>query len=141
MTHFTISLDIAAPPERVWAVVADVERWPEWTPTVSQVTRLESGPLAPGSRARIRQPRLPPAVWRVSELVPGRSFTWVNRSPGVRVIARHSVEPAGQGARITLSLDFAGILGPLVARWTRGLNQRYLALEAEGLSRRSREGA
>ena len=39
------------------------------------------------------------------------------------------------GSRVTLSLDFSGILGPLVARLTRGLNARYLALEAQGLKK------
>lgn len=137
MTDFSITVDIAAPPDRVWAVVADVERWPEWTPTVTQVKRLERGPLTLGSRTRIRQPRLPPAVWQVSELVEGRSFTWISRSTGVRVTARHSVEPSAQGTRAVLSLRFSGLLGPLIARLTRGLNERYLAIEGKGLSERS----
>ena len=137
MSDFGITFDIAAPPERVWAVMADVERWPEWTPTVTRVERLDRGPLAVGSRARIRQPRRPPAVWGVSALVEGRSFIWVTRSPGTRVVARHAVEPVAQGSRVTLSLSFSGLLGPLVARLTRRLNERYLALEAEGLRKRS----
>jgi uncharacterized protein YndB with AHSA1/START domain len=138
MTDFHISVDIAAPPERVWAVMADVERWPEWTRSVTRIQRLDHGPLAVGSRARIRQPRLPPAVWEVSELVEGRSFTWVTRSPGVRVMAKHAVEPVAGGARATLSLRFSGPLGALVARVTRRLNEHYLELEAKGLSERSR---
>jgi uncharacterized protein YndB with AHSA1/START domain len=137
MTDFSIAVDITAPPDRVWAVMTDIERWPEWTPTVTRIQRLDHGPLAIGSRARIQQPRLPAAVWHVSELVEGRSFTWVTRSPGVRVIARHSVEPISQGARATLSVQFAGLLGGLVARVTRGLNERSLTLEAQGLREQS----
>jgi hypothetical protein len=72
-------------------------------------------------------------VWQITELDEGRSFTWVTRSPGVRVTARHWIEALEGGSRATLSLQFAGILGPLVARLTRGLNERYLALEAKGL--------
>ena len=37
MTHFSVTVDIPAPPDRVWAVIADVERWPEWTPTVTRI--------------------------------------------------------------------------------------------------------
>ena len=55
----------------------------------------------------------------------------------MRVVAKHGVEPLAEGARATLSLRFSGLLGPLVARVTRGLNQRYLALEAQGLRERS----
>ncbi len=120
--------------------MADVERWPEWTPTVTRIERLDSGPLAVGSRARIQQPKLPTAIWEVSELVAGRGFTWITRSPGVRVIATHGVEPSSQGARAMLSVRFAGLLGGLVARFTRELNERYLSLEAQGLRERSLRG-
>jgi carbon monoxide dehydrogenase subunit G len=141
MTTFSIIVDIAAPPERVWAVMADVERWPEWTPTVRGIRRWDRGPLAVGSRALVRQPRLPPALWRVSELREGRSFTWVSGGPGVCVVAEHSVEPLANGARARLSVRFTGWLGPLLARLTHRLNERYLALEAEGLRKRSTAAA
>lgn len=35
-------IDIAAPPSRVWALVSDVRRMPEWSPQVSSV-RLRAG--------------------------------------------------------------------------------------------------
>jgi Polyketide cyclase / dehydrase and lipid transport len=117
--------------------MSDVERWSEWTPTVKRIQRLEQGPLAVGSRARIQQPRLPAAVWEVTQFQEGRGFTWVTRSPGVRVIAKHGVEPVGQGTRATLSVGFSGPLGGLIAWLTSGLNNRYLALEAQGLRERS----
>jgi uncharacterized membrane protein len=141
MLDFRIVVEIDAPPDRVWAVMRDVERWPEWTPTVTSVRRLDGGPLAVGSRVVIRQPKLPPARWRVTELdEAGRNFTWTTRGPGMRLEARHWVEDHGQRSRATLSIQFSGVLGPLFARLTRDLNERYLALEAEGLKERS-EGA
>ncbi len=136
MTRFSITVEIQASPGGVWAMLRDIERWPEWTPTVTSIQRVDRGPLAVGSRARIRQPKLLPAEWQVSELEEGRSFTWVSRSPGVRVTARHWVEADGGGSRVTLSLEFSGLLGPLVARLTRSLSVRYLALEARGLKER-----
>ncbi len=141
MTQFSISVEIQASSDRVWGVLYDIERWPEWTPTVTSIQRVDRGPLAVGSRARIRQPKLPPAEWQVTELDEGKRFTWVTRSPGVRVTARHRVDAGGGGSRATLSLEFAGLLGPLVARLTRGLNERYLALEARGLRQRSEGSA
>lgn len=137
MTHFGIDVEIQAPPDRVWRVMSDFERWPEWTPTVTSIERLDRGPVAAGSRLRIRQPKLPPALWRLTEFEPGKGFTWVTGSPGIRVTARHWVEASGTGSRATLSLQFSGLLGPLVARLTRGLNEGYLALEAKGLKGRS----
>ena len=137
MNRFSITADIPEAPDRVWAVLADVERWPEWTPTVTRVRRLDQGPLAVGSRVRIHQPRLLPAIWRIVELADGRRFTWVTGSLGVRAIAEHGVEPIERGSRVTLSVRFEGPLASLVARWTRDLNRRYLELEAAGLRERS----
>src|SRR5580765_507243 len=65
-TEFSISVDIRAAPPRVWALISDIEGWPGWTPTVKSVERLDAGPLAVGSRARIRQPKLLPAVWQIT---------------------------------------------------------------------------
>lgn len=116
----------------------DVERWPEWTPTVKRIRRLDSGPLAVGSRVVIWQPRLPPAKWEVIELDDrNRRFTWETRSPGMRLEARHWVDQTGETSLATLSIRFSGILGPVFARLTRKLNDRYLALEVKGLRERS----
>ena len=136
-TDYRVSVEIAAPPERVWSVMADGARWPEWTASVTSVTRLDHGPLRIGSRARIRQPRVLPAVWRVTELHEGRSFTWVTGSALVRATARHEVESIPSGTRATLSIRYSGLLGGLVGSFTSALNDRYLALEAAGLKARS----
>ena len=93
------TVTIAAPPERVWPVVVDVERWPERIPTVDAVERLDAGPLAVGSRTRLQQPRLPTAVWMVTELADGSSYTWESSSPGVTITATHVVEPHPDGSR------------------------------------------
>jgi len=130
---YRVAIEIAAPPEIVWPVMADVERWPEWTPSVSRLKLLTSGPLRVGSRARVHQPNLPPAWWRVTEILPCREFTWISIAPGVRVTARHAVEASSGGSRVTLSIRYEGVFGALLARMTHSLNERYLAMEAKGL--------
>jgi hypothetical protein len=136
---FSISVDVDAPPERVWAVMSDVEKWHEWTASVTSVRLTERGPLRPGSRAWVRQPKFPPALWTVTEVLDS-SFTWVSRAPGILVTARHFVVPQGTGSRATLALNFAGLLGPLFGRLTSGINNRYLEMEAAGLKKRSEAG-
>lgn len=140
MTSFSKSVEIQAPPDRVWSVLRDVERWPEWTPTVTSVRPVDPGPFDVGTRVVIRQPKLGATKWRVTELHEGSGFTWVSHSPGVHVTARHQIEPAPTGSRVTVSLKFAGPLAGVVTRFSRGLTERYLALEAEGLKARA-EGA
>src|SRR6476661_6602708 len=99
MPRFQHVISISAPPERVWDVLVDIERWPARIPTVDQAERLDDGPLAVGARTRLAQPKLPEAVWTVTELTPGSAFTWTSTSPGVRVTASHLVEPAPDGSR------------------------------------------
>lgn len=140
MQPFRTTIDIKAPPDRIWAILRDIDHWSEWTPTVLGVRSFDPGPLAVGKRAIVRQPRLLPARWEVTEVEEGRGFTWITRSPGVFVTARHYIEATANSSRVTLSLDFSGPLGAIVARLTRGLNTRYLALEAEGLKKRAEAG-
>jgi uncharacterized membrane protein len=138
MKEFSTGIDIDAPPERVWPVMRDVERWSGWTASIRSVRIVDGGPLRADSRAWIHQPKLLPALSRVTELDDAaRSFTWVSSAPGMRVTARHGVEPSGAGSRARLSIRYDGLLGPLFARLTRGINESYLAMEANGLKRRS----
>lgn len=134
---FRISVDIAAPPETVWAVMSDSERWHEWTRSVQSVTLLDKGPLAVGTRALIRQPKFPAAVWKVTAIEPGRSFTWTSGAPGMRVYAHHSIDAISWGTRATLRLYYDGAIGLLLAHMTREITGRYLGYEAVGLKQRS----
>lgn len=135
--RFSISVEIKAPVDRVFEVMADTGRWHEWTPSITSIKRLDDGGFAVGSKAVIRQPKLPPALWTVTAIEPGRSFTWENRALGIRVIALQSAEAIGSGSRVTLSLRYEGLLAKLLARLTRNLTNRYLAMEASGLKSRS----
>jgi uncharacterized membrane protein len=46
-------VDIDAPPERVWAVVAeDVKNAPKWTTNLDRVEKLDEGPPGKGTRYR-----------------------------------------------------------------------------------------
>jgi uncharacterized membrane protein len=131
------TIEIAAPPGRVWNVMIDVQRWPEWTPTVTSVERLDAGPLKVGSRVRIRQPRLPAAVWTVTARDTGRYFEWQNAAPGVKSAAGHRVEAVGSRAtRVTLTFGWTGWLASLIRLLYGRLARRYVQTEAESLKRR-----
>jgi hypothetical protein len=132
------SVDVAASPDRVWEVLVDVERWPEWTDSVSSVRLLDAGPLAVGSRVEISQPRIPTGTYTVTALEPGSGFTWEQRQLGSTVSARHECErlPDG-GTRVELSVVMSGAVGGVVGRLYRRLTERYLAMEAAGLKARA----
>jgi hypothetical protein len=134
------SIDVVASPERVWEVLIDVERWPEWTDSVSSVRRLDAGPFAVGSRVEVSQPRIPTGTYTVSALEPGIAFTWVQRQPGSTVSAHHECAPLPDGrTRVELRVVMSGVLGGVVGRLYRRLTERYLAMEAAGLKLRAED--
>jgi uncharacterized protein YndB with AHSA1/START domain len=137
-----ISVDVAAPVERVWEVLVDVERWPEWTDSVSSARLLDTGPLAVGARVQVSQPRIPTGEYTVTALEPGSSFTWEQRQPGSTVSAHHACTPLPDGGtRVELTVVMSGALGGVVGRLYRRLTERYLALEAAGLKLRAESTA
>ncbi len=133
------AIDIAAPAKLVWDVFSDVERWPEWTASVTSLKALDGPGLAVGKRFEIKQPRLPKLVWEVTDLNEGTSWTWEQRSPGGRTVAVHEVEPDGDATKVRQRLDQQGPVGSLVGRLMRGTTERYLELEAKGLKARSEQ--
>ena len=137
MRDFRTSIEIDAPPERVWSVISDVERWHEWTASITSVERLDQGPLRIGSRARVRQPKLPENRFEVTALEEGRGFSWISTSPGLRGVGHHWIEPTSKGCRVTLGVDFRGPLAWPISLLYGSLTQRYIDMEAAGLKRRS----
>jgi hypothetical protein len=137
MSNFRHVVEILVPPERVWAVLLDVAHWPEWTPTVTSANRLDDGLMAVGSRTKLVQPKLAPAVWRVTDLDEKKGlFVWATSRPGITVTASHLLERIPAGTRMTNELRYLGLLGPLMALILKKLSEEYLATEAQGLKRR-----
>jgi hypothetical protein len=122
-------------------VLADVERWPEWTASVSHVQMLDGVPLGMGSRVRVHQPKLRPATWCVTNWEPEWRFIWTATMPGISLVAGHSLEPCDGGCRVTLDIRFEGWLGALSALFMGRLTERYIGLEAEGLKLESQRRA
>ena len=134
------SVEIDAPAQLVWEVFSDVERWPDWTASVSSLIARNGAGLAVGKRFAIKQPGMSKLVWKVTEIDPGSSWTWVQRSPGVRVSARHWVIPQPDGRTLVCQqLDQGGVLGALVGRLMVKKTKRFLELEANGLKARSEQ--
>jgi uncharacterized protein YndB with AHSA1/START domain len=136
-----VTIHIDAPREVVWRQLMDVERWPEWTASISSAEPLDGAPLALGHRVRIKQPKMPAMVWRVSELEPERSFAWTAKSGGVETTAVHQLLDASTGGvSVRLAIDERGPLAPLARLLVGRLGRRYVQMEAEGLKRRAEGG-
>jgi uncharacterized membrane protein len=135
--RFDDEILIDAPADDVWTVYSDVEHWPDWTSSVHSVEYVDGDTLALGARARIKQPKLPTAVWQVSVVEPGRSWTWVASGPGMRTTAVHTLEAEGEHkTRVHQTIEQHGPLGAIFGRVYARLTREYLATEAAGLKQR-----
>lgn len=133
MTLVRCTIEIAAPPERVWAIVMDPRRLPDW---VTIHHRLGDVPkqLRQGSQfeqtLNLRGAHLHVA-WTVVEVDPPRRAVWEGRGPAH---SRASIEytlhadEAGGGTRFEYTNEFKPPGGPLGAVAGRvlvgGLSQR-----------------
>jgi uncharacterized membrane protein len=129
------SVDIEAPASRVWQLTEDVESWPTMTPTITSVKRVDGGPLRIGSQARIKQPAQSLALWTVTELEPGRRFTWATRRMGLTMVGSHAVTGGGGACRNTLTLDVEGRGSRVFGLLFGALMRRTLATENAGFKR------
>jgi uncharacterized membrane protein len=104
------TIQIQAPLDRVWSATLDLERWPDWTPTVTSLERLDAGPVQVGSRVRIKQPLQTPSEWVVTRLEAGEVFAWETRRPGLRMVGTHEMRAAPTGTTNMLHVDAHGAL-------------------------------
>ncbi len=134
------SIEIEAPAASVWDVYVDVERWSEWTASITRIVALDGPGIEVGRRFEIKQPGMPKLVWQVTEVEPGSSWIWRQRSVGATTFASHEV--IAQGSDRTLvrqEIDQRGPLGVLVGALMRRRTRRFLDLEARGLKARSEQ--
>jgi uncharacterized protein YndB with AHSA1/START domain len=106
-------IEIARPPEEVYAYVTDPSRFPEWQHDVVGV-RIQGGhPLSVGSRFTTTR-RIGPVeqtlTQEVTELGPPRRWAARSVDGPLRASADVTVEPfeGGTRSRVTIALDFQG---------------------------------
>ena len=134
--RFEESIDIDAQQERVWEVLSHLEAWPRRIETVDVVELLTPAPMSKGSRVRLKQPKLPEGTWDITVWDAPSYFEFRQKSGGITSVAGHRVEALEEGrSRLTLSLDMRGLLIPVVALFYRGLTNRYMTIEAQGMKR------
>lgn len=125
-----------ARPDTVWQILADVEHWGEWTPTVVDIKPLSNNGLQVGARYRVTQPKLRPAIYEVTDCVPNRTFTWAWKLPGGAMIADHRLSSRDGTTEVELSFTSKGILAHIVGKMFSKTIRNYVATEAKSLKSR-----
>ena len=116
MRFFESSAAIAAPPEAVWAVLADGANWSSWHSGVDGV----DGRIAAGETITIRSKAAPGRAFpvKVATFDAPRTMVFSGGMPlglfkGVRT---YRLTPSGQGTRFEMREDYGGPLLPLMWR-------------------------
>ena len=141
MARWEQTIEIEAAPARVWAVMADVAKWPEWAESILSVTDVTSD-FGLGGSAMVHAKGTPKSRFTVTRWEPGRGFDWASKVMGATSVGGHWIEGAGGGrSKVTLSIDVGGpiaaLLKPIIGRGIK----RNLGMEATGLKQRSEAGA
>ncbi len=145
MRHrITAEIDVEAPPDAVWAQLADLTGYAEWNPFIPSA----SGVLAPGERLSLRlQPpggRALPIRPTLTEVVPGSVLEWLGHLgvPGL-FDGRHRFELTAtpEGTRLVQTEAFSGLLvrplrGVLDGRTLAGFRAMNEALRRQVLEPR-----
>jgi hypothetical protein len=137
------TVDIAAPSDQVWGVLADLDGYPDWNPFI----RSASGRLAEGATLTLRMvPARGRAMTfrpRVLAVQPGVLLRWIGRliMPGIfDGTHQFALENLGGHTRLTQSETFGGILVPFTGTTISRTEGDFRALN-QALKQRTERGA
>ncbi len=108
MQEHRYQLDLPHPPERLWALMQDYERWTEYAPMVKRVDVLHPGDATGSGLLRRVIYKMPfgregSALELVTEVEATRGYTYkmISRAPGNDQTGRVRLEPRpGRAARL-----------------------------------------
>ena len=109
--HDAVSIEIDAPPDKVYELVSDITRMGEWSPECRQCAWI-GGATGPEVGARFKAKnkghRGPPwfTIPKVTVADPGREFAFNRKGPGIGSYTwRYVFERTATGTRVTESFD------------------------------------
>jgi hypothetical protein len=118
MKTMSAAIQIDAPPMTVWAILTDLDSYPDWNP----LFREASGQIAVGSRITLRSVhpangRLMTVRPKITAADPGAELRWASSLPGI-ISGEHSftLTEAGGGTRLVQTETFRGLLVPFSAK-------------------------
>ncbi len=102
-----IETKIAAEPEIVWEIIANIKDWPSWNHDVKQVSM--DGDLAKGTEFRWKSGRN-----TITSIIQGverpRLLAWTGRTVGIKVIHVWHIEPQNGGTLVRTEESWEGFI-------------------------------
>jgi carbon monoxide dehydrogenase subunit G len=108
----TSSIEIPAPPEKVWEAVSDLEVYGRWMTLHAGFPAGSPGRMEPGMRykEKVKVMGMPGDVdWTVAELEEPSSVRLHGEGPmGIQLRAAFLLESEGEGTRVSYESEFGG---------------------------------
>jgi uncharacterized protein YndB with AHSA1/START domain len=101
------SITIHSPIQRVWSLVVDIDRWPQWNKAV-ETAHLE-GPVARGAVFTWKSGGLGIRS-TFKDVAPMERLSWTGRTIGTRAIHSWTFETTDEGVVVTTTESFDGWL-------------------------------
>ena len=125
MSTVETTIDIAAPPEKLWAVLMDASRLGEWVTIHKRLHGKPDNPLREGSEIvqtlHLRGVNFK-VHWTVEELNEPTLAVWEGRGPArSTAVTRYELAADGEGTCFHYLNEFAAPLGPLGNAASRAL--------------------
>ena len=144
MKRVTASIDIAAPPEKVWAVVMDPARLKDWVTIHRKLGKVSDEPLRDGSTLEQTLHLRGVSIkvhWTVEKADRPSRAVWEGRGPArARTHTSYDLTPNGDGGtRFEYVNEFRPPLGPVGAAANRVLMGGVPQREADRTLRRLKE--
>jgi uncharacterized protein YndB with AHSA1/START domain len=106
MRRVEAGISIAAPPEAVFAFVADLANLPRWQTGIISAVRTSPDPIGVGSTARVVREMAGQSLTvdlTIIEFEPGRRLAMESQASGVSVTATLEMEPADADTTVARS--------------------------------------
>jgi hypothetical protein len=106
-------IEIAASPQALWDLMADIGAWPTWNPDVKEVS--VHGEIAEGTKFRWKAG--PGTITSTLRLVDRpRAMGWTGRTFGIDAIHVWRFEPQGATTMASMEESFSGLVASLFRR-------------------------
>jgi uncharacterized membrane protein len=135
MAPIVTSVQIARPPEDVFAYLSDLNRHPEWQESLQSVTVESEGPVGVGTRVTHHRKLGPRTVATASEITaydPPHRIAFRGLDGPIRATGSQRIEAGGDGSRVDFEMELEGYgLGKLMLPMARRQAARQVVSDHE----------
>jgi len=110
-----VSINIQAPPDRIWKLLTTAADFPRWNSTVTSI----EGTIAKGETIKLKATIAPKRTFtlKVNEFIPNQQLVWSDgMAPMFKGVRTYTLTPKADGSTdFTMIEVFSGIMLPMIA--------------------------